>query len=161
MNIAAQINTAKQTGNKRINLSFGLKEFPAEVFDLADTLEILDLSGNQLSALPDDLWRLKKLRILFCSDNNFTRLPEVLGQCPLLSMVSFRANKIRNVPAASLNKSLRWLVLTDNQISELPAELGRCTELQKLMLSGNQLQALPVELAQCRKLELLRISVEE
>lgn len=158
MNLAAQISAAKLAGNNRIDLSFDLKEFPVEIFDLADTLEILDLSGNQLSSLPDDLWRLKKLRILFCSDNNFTHLPEVLGQCPLLSMVGFRANKIRNVSAVSLNKSLRWLVLTDNQISELPAELGRCAELQKLMLSGNQLRALPEELSQCCKLELLRIA---
>ncbi len=158
MNIAAQITAARLAGNKRLNLSCGLKEFPVEIFDLADSLEILDLSGNDLFSLPDDFSRLHKLRILFCSDNQFTRLPEVLGQCPQLSMVGFKANKIRSVPAAALGKSLRWLILTDNRISELPAELGRCTQLQKLMLAGNQLQALPEELAACTQLELLRIA---
>lgn len=158
MNAAAQIRAAKLAGSKRLNLSSGLKEFPVEIFDLADTLEILDLSGNNLSALPADFARLHKLRILFCSDNQFTQLPEILGQCPQLSMVGFKANKIRSVPAAALGKSLRWLILTDNQISELPAELGQCTKLQKLMLAGNQLQALPEELAACTQLELLRIA---
>jgi len=158
MNAAAQIRAAKLAGSQRLNLSCGLKDFPVEIFDLADSLEILDLSGNELSVLPDDFARLHKLRILFCSDNLFTQLPEVLGQCPQLSMVGFKANKIRSVPAAALGKSLRWLILTDNQISELPAELGQCMQLQKLMLAGNQLQALPDELAACTQLELLRIA---
>jgi Leucine-rich repeat (LRR) protein len=39
---------------------------------------VLDLTGNQLSELPD-AGRMQKLRILFCSENNFTELPEVLG----------------------------------------------------------------------------------
>ena len=158
MDIASQIRAAKLSVNKRLNLSCGLKDFPIEIFDLADTLEILDLSGNELSALPDDFGRLHKLRILFCSDNQFTRLPEVLGLCPQLNMVGFRANQIREVPAAALNKSLRWLILTDNQISELPAEIGQCTQLQKLMLAGNQLQSLPEEMSACTRLELLRIA---
>ena len=158
MDVAAQIRAVQLAGSKRLNLSCGLKEFPLEIFDLADTLEILDLSGNELSSLPDDFGRLHKLRILFCSDNRFTRLPEVLGLCPQLSMVGFKANQIREVPAAALNKSLRWLILTDNQISELPAEIGLCTQMQKLMLAGNQLQSLPEEMSACTRLELVRIA---
>ncbi len=158
MNTLEQLRSGKLAGSRRLNLSCGLSEFPAEIFDLADTLEILDLSGNALSSLPDDLPRLRKLRILFCSDNQFSAVPEVLGQCAQLSMVGFKANKIRSVPAAALPPALRWLILTDNQIGELPAEIGRCTQLQKLMLAGNQLQALPRELAACTRLELLRIA---
>ncbi len=158
MNIAAQIRAAKLAGSQRLNLSCGLKEFPVEIYELADTLEILDLSGNELSTLPDDFSRLHKLRILFCSDNQFAELPAILGQCPSLNMVGFKANKIHSVPISSLGKSLRWLILTDNKINELPAEIGQCTQLQKLMLSGNQLQSLPNEMAACTQLELLRIA---
>lgn len=153
-----QLRAGKLAGTRRLNLSCGLQEFPREIFDLADTLEILDLSGNALSSLPDDLPRLHKLRILFCSNNRFTELPAVLGQCAQLGMVGFKSNQISHVPAAALPPQLRWLILTDNQISELPAELGRCTQLQKLMLAGNLLEALPQELAACTKLELLRIA---
>jgi len=85
-----------------------------------------------------NLHRLHKLRVIFCSDNRFTSLPEALGACPHLEMVGFKANKIRHVSAAALPKKLRWLILTDNQISELPGELGACTRLQKLMLAGNR-----------------------
>jgi hypothetical protein len=158
MHTLEQLRAGTLAGSQRLRLSCGLTTFPPEIFELADTLEILDLSGNALSCLPDELPRLHKLRILFCSDNLFTRVPEVLGQCPQLSMVGFKANQISRVPAAALPPALRWLILTDNRISELPAEIGRCTQLQKLMLSGNQLQALPPALANCRQLELLRVA---
>jgi hypothetical protein len=156
--VLEQLRAGKLAGARRLNLSCGLREFPREIFELADTLEILDLSGNELSSLPEDLPRLRNLRILFCSNNRFTELPEVLGQCMQLSMVGFKANQIRTVPVAALPPALRWLILTDNQIAELPDEIGRCTQLQKLMLAGNQLRALPQTLAACTRLELLRIA---
>ncbi|MDB5851686.1 MAG: protein kinase, partial [Rhodoferax sp.] len=129
-----------------------------EIFDLADSLEVLNLSGNALSSLPDDLPRLHKLRVLFCSDNPFVELPAVLGRCQALEMIGFKANRICHVPADALPPRLRWLILTDNQIDALPAEIGQCSQLQKLMLAGNQLSQLPSTLANCRRLELLRIS---
>ena len=153
-----KLRAGQLTGTRRLTLACGLTAFPPEIFDLADSLEILDLSGNALNSLPDDLPRLHKLRILFCSDNQFTELPVVLGQCPALVMVGFKANQIRTVPGAALPVALRWLILTDNQIEQLPPELGRCTQLQKLMLAGNRLQALPPEMAACTRLELLRLA---
>ncbi len=128
---------------------------------MADTLEILDISGNEFISLPDDFDRLHKLRVLFCSDNPFTELPEVLGRCKSLSMVGFRNNRIAYVSPESLPPNLRWLILTGNQIEELPAELGRRPLLQKLMVAGNRLKALPVELAACKNLELLRIAANQ
>ena len=153
-----QLRAGALAGSRRLSLSGGLESFPPEIFTLADTLEILDLSGNALSALPADLPRLHRLRIVFCSDNHFTELPAVLGQCRQLEMIGFRANRIGQVPPAALPPRLRALVLTDNRLTELPAALGRCTQLQKLMLAGNRLHTLPPELAACSRLALLRIA---
>ncbi len=153
-----QLQAGLLRGIKRLDLSCGLTEFPREIFDLADSLEILNLSGNQLSSLPDDLPRLHKLRIIFCSDNLFTELPAVLGQCKSLTMVGFKANQISRVPAESLAPTLRWLILTDNRIHSLPSSIGHCRQMQKLMLAGNQLSDLPAELANSSQLELLRLS---
>ena len=153
-----QLRAGQLAGVRRLKLSCGLSEFPSEIFDLADSLEILDLSGNALSSLPDDLPRLYKLRIIFCSDNLFTTLPAVLGSCRELSMIGFKANRIRHVPAAALPPKLRWLTLTDNCIEVLPDELGQCGQLQKLMLAGNCLSHLPASLADCHRLELVRIA---
>jgi hypothetical protein len=156
-----QLRAGQLTGTRQLKLACGLTEFPREIFDLADTLEVLDLSGNALSTLPDDLPRLSKLRILFASDNPFTELPEVLGECSQLSMVGFKANRIRKVSGNALAPQLRWLILTDNEIEALPAEIGGCTQLQKLMLAGNRLRALPDELAACSRLELLRLAANQ
>ena len=161
MSTLAQLKAGELTGTRRLTLACGLTEFPPEIFDLADSLEILDLSGNTLSALPDDLPRLHKLRILFCSNNAFTELPAVLGRCQALTMVGFKANAIVSVPPQSLSPALRWLILTDNQIDALPPEIGRCTQLQKFMLAGNRLTRLPPEMANCTRLELLRLSANQ
>lgn len=158
MNTLEQLRSGQLHGARRLRLSCGLETFPAEIFDLADSLEILDLSGNKLSELPKELPRLHKLRVIFCSDNPFTELPEILGQCPQLSMVGFKANCIRQVSGKALPAALRWLILTDNQIEELPSEIGNCSQLQKLMLSGNRLRTVPPALANCTRLELLRIA---
>jgi hypothetical protein len=158
METLAQLRSGKLAGITRLDLSCGLERFPEEIYDLADTLEVLNLSGNALTSLPDDLTRLHRLRVIFCSDNRFTHVPEVLGECPLLDMVGFKANRITHLPAASLPKQLRWLILTDNRLGELPAELGQRGRLQKLMLAGNRLQHLPEQMQALTRLELLRIS---
>jgi len=157
----AQLKAGQLQGITRLQLVENLTEFPREIFDLADTLEILDLSNNQLSSLPEDLHRLTHLKILFASNNRFETLPEVLGQCPKLEMIGFKANQIRTVPAASLPEQTRWLILTDNQITTLPERMGQLQRLQKLALAGNRLTALPASMAQCRNLELVRLSANQ
>ena len=158
MHTLAQLRSGQLHGLKRLDLSANFTEFPQEIFALADTLEVLNLSGNALSALPDDLPRLHRLQVLFCSDNQFAEVPAVLGQCAQLSMVGFKANQIRTLPGAALPPALRWLILTDNRLEELPPEIGNCRQLQKLMLAGNHLSSLPETLANCTNLELLRIA---
>ena len=161
MHTLAQLRAGELSGVTRLDLAEGLTEFPREIFDLADSLEVLNLSGNALSALPEDLHRLTRLRVLFCSDNRFTELPACLGQCAALTMVGFKANRIAHVPGAALPPLLRWLILTDNCIESLPSELGERPQLQKLMLAGNRLQALPESLGNCHRLELIRIAANQ
>ncbi|TNJ05483.1 protein kinase [Aeromonas veronii] len=158
MHTLEQLRAGELCGARHLKLSENLTEFPTEILSLKETLEVLDLTGNQLSTLPDELAGFGKLRIIFCSENRFTELPEVLGRCPALTMVGFKANRIATVSAKALPAALRWLILTDNAVEQLPVELGQCDALQKLMLAGNRLRELPASLANCRNLELLRIA---
>jgi hypothetical protein len=48
MHTLAQLRAGELSGITRLDLSCGLTEFPREIFDLADTLEILNLSGNAI-----------------------------------------------------------------------------------------------------------------
>lgn len=136
----------------------GLAEFPREILGLGDTLEILDLGGGALNVLPDDMHRLRKLRVLFCSGNRFERLPASLGDCAELRLIGFRKTGMREIPGEALPPLLRWLTLTDNAIARLPDALGDRPHLQKLMLAGNRLDTLPDSLANARALELIRLS---
>jgi Protein tyrosine and serine/threonine kinase/Leucine rich repeat len=160
MHTLTDLRTGALAGARRLDLACGLTELPREVFDLADTLEVLNLSGNQLSTLPDDLPRLHRLRVIFCSDNTFTTLPGVLGSCGQLEMIGFKANRISHVPAESLPPRLRWLILTDNAVETLPDSLGSRPRLEKLMLAGNRLAHLP-DLSACGQLALLRLAANQ
>ena len=158
MQTLEQLQSGKLAGCTSIRLSCGLTEFPKELFDLVDSLELLDLSGNQLSALPNDFGRFTKLKIAFFSDNLFTEYPAVLVDCPLLEMVGFKANRINYISEKAISKNIRWLILTNNKIQQLPKSIGNCYRLQKVALAGNQLSELPDEMASCKNIELLRIS---
>lgn len=158
MHTLERLRRGELAGATRLDLSCGLDELPEAVLGLADSLEILNVSGNWLTSLPAWLPRLHRLQVVFASDNPFTALPEVLGDCAALEMVGFKACRIRQVPAAALPPRLRWLILTDNAIDTLPDAVGQRPRLQKLMLAGNRLRALPEGLAEAARLELLRIS---
>ena len=141
-----------------IKIAAELETFPEELYTLVDTLEVLDLTDNNLSTLPDDFDRFKKLKRLFLSNNQFNHVPKVLAKLPSLSMIGMRNNKIKIFEENSLPLSIRWLILTDNELTSLPQSIGDLKLLQKCMLSGNKLSFLPESLNNCTNLELLRIA---
>lgn len=161
MHTLKQLIDGQLHGITRLQLAEDLTEFPLEILSLADSLEVLDLSNNQLSELPQEITQLVNLRIVFMSNNKFTVLPEVLGQCPKLEMVGFKSNQISYVPDASLPSLLRWLILTDNEIVTLPHSLGERPRLQKLALAGNKLTHLPDSMRKLTNLQLVRISANK
>ncbi|KPL94477.1 leucine-rich repeat-containing serine/threonine-protein kinase [Vibrio sp. L5-1] len=161
MHTLEQLKSGQLKGIKRLKLSEGLTEFPLEILELADSLEVLDLYGNQLSSLPDELSQLTNLRIIFASNNLFTHLPDVLGTLPKLEMVGFKSNQINTVSEQSLPAQLRWLILTDNAIEVLPHSLGERPRLQKLALAGNKIRVLPESMKNLSNLELVRLSANQ
>jgi len=160
MHTLEQLESGQLQGIRHLKIAEGLREFPPAIFELADTLEMLDLSGNQLSALPDDFGKLSKLKTLFLSKNRFTELPEVLADCDL-DIIGFKTNQIAHISGTCIPHNTRWLILTDNQISHLPDNIGNLHRLQKLMLAGNQLQSLPKSLKHCQNLQLIRIAANQ
>lgn len=151
--------TAAAASVQRITLAAGLTKFPAELYLFCQSLEILDLSDNQLTALPADLSRFRRLTRLFLTNNHFEHIPAVLALCPALIMLSFKGNQLTEFASGVLPEDLQWLILTDNQLRALPEDFGRYQQLKKLALAGNQLSALPDSMQQCRQLGLLRLAL--
>ena len=117
--------------------------------DLADltALTTLDLSGNQLTDLPDSLGNLTALTTLDLSVNQLTRLPDsldTLRSLTALTTLDFTRNQLTQLPDSfgSLT-ALTQLNLRGNQLTRLPDSFGNLTALTTLHLSGNLLALLP------------------
>ena len=61
MHTLQQLRGGELAGATRLDLSCGLREFPGNL-RAGRLLEVLNLSGNALDSLPDDLGRLHRLR---------------------------------------------------------------------------------------------------
>lgn len=94
-----------------------LTEFPSELLlPFKDTLEFINLGGNHLTNLPDELSQFQNIQILFFAGNDFETIPTVLGRLPNLYMLSFKGNKLNFIDEKSISSSITWLILTDNQL---------------------------------------------
>jgi Leucine-rich repeat (LRR) protein len=79
------------------------------------TLQVLNISSNQLKLLPDSIGHLVKLRVLNASSNQLEALPDSVGNL----------------------KWLQHLDLHDNQrLKVLPATLARATSLEEITLDS-------------------------
>ena len=161
MKTLKELKSGNLKNSTYIKITAGLDSFPKELYELEDTLEVLDLTDNNLSTLPDDFYRFKKLKRLFLSNNQFNHVPKILAKLPVLSMIGIRNNKIKIFEENALPLSTRWLILTDNELTSLPQSIGDLKLLQKCMLSGNKLIILPDSLSKCSNLELLRIAANK
>ncbi|MDJ0903340.1 MAG: COR domain-containing protein [Xenococcus sp. MO_188.B8] len=123
-----------------------LTEIPEEVFKLKN-LKVLKLRYNKISNLPESLGNLTSLTELDLSENQLTSLPESLGNLTSLTELDLSENQLTSLPESLGNlTSLTELHLTFNSLSSLPESLGNLTSLNKLSLAWNQLSSLPESL---------------
>ena len=114
----------------------------------------LDLSGNQLTALPLELFQFTSLIELNLSGNQLTILPPDLAQLTSLIKLDLSGNLLTTLPPGiSFLKNLTTLNLSGNLFSALPQEICKLRKLAALDLSGNQLTTLPPEICHLSNLE--------
>ncbi|KAL2149038.1 hypothetical protein VTH82DRAFT_1724 [Thermothelomyces myriococcoides] len=146
-------------GLTQLRLACPLAEFPEEILELGDTLELLDLSGTGLPSLPANLGSaLPNLRTALFSNCAFKVFPREIASCANLETVVFRNNGMEEIPEDAFPPRLRCLILTGNRLSSVPSSIGRCDGLEQCILTSNQLKDLPAELANCKRLHTLRLS---
>lgn len=145
-----------------LNLSLsGLKEVPAECSSFASTLDVLNLSRNKLSDLPNFLQDFKLLTHLDVSGNCMTNLPDLSSLTCLLE-INLSSNQFNEIPSCVFNissleniladsnkievvnveglkklKKLSILSLQYNSISNVPPELGLLDHIKSLQIDGN------------------------
>ena len=100
-----------------MNLSnCGLSVFPEEAAERLDTLEILNLSKNNLVDLPRELEAMTRLKKFRATRNNFPAIPEVLKTMPSLVYINIGFSRYLEVsksisPWVLKMKNLKYLYL--------------------------------------------------
>ena len=132
-------------------------------WETRETLEALDASQNEMTALPDAIAALDQLRELDVSRNRLTALPEAECWAQLEALVSLVVghNQLGALPAGLGAHNLPPLVrlaANDNQLTTLPPTLGGLRDLVELDLSRNRLGRLPRGLSGLASLKKLDMS---
>lgn len=113
-----------------------------------DSLEILDLHGNNISALPHNIDNMTRLRILNLNENSFETIAfDGLAKLPLTEL-SLKKNKLSGTLIEEPVESLPHLQTLDVSMNQLTRVVPLGTSislpvLHALSLSMNRLQGLP------------------
>ncbi len=133
----------------------------------------LDLSGQELTALPPEIGNLTQLKKLILGKyeydedgnivdtigNKLSYLPKEIGLLNQLEEFQIVTNQLSSLPAEIGElRNLQSLNLNSNQLSSLPAEIGELSNLQYLNLNSNQLSSLPAEIGELSNLQYLDLS---
>ncbi|NWU10785.1 LRC20 protein, partial [Cephalopterus ornatus] len=95
-----------------------LKSITSRFVTTFSQLRELNLAGNYLHRLPEEITSLLHLRAINLSRNRFRRFPEPLATVPCLETIDLEENEIAEVPTEKLASmaSLRSLNLRDNPV---------------------------------------------
>ena len=118
---------------------------------------MLNVNGNQLSELPNDIGQCQYLELLYCDSNKIASLPSSIGRLDSLKGLSV-SGAITELPMGLVNLSqLEELYVDNNNIRSLPDEIGNLKKLRVLNLAFNQLDLLPISLSDLIALQTLNV----
>jgi len=131
--------------------------FPAGLEALIN-LRDLDLSYNELTRVPEAIYKLTSLIRLNLSDNELLELSTLMDTWEKLEYLNVSRNKLTELPA-SLCKlaNLRKLYVNSNHVdfSGIPAGIGKLNNLELFSASNNNLEMIPEGVCRCGKLKKL------
>ena len=114
----------------------------------------LDLSGNEITSLPDNWDLLDLLSDLDLSDNQLEKLPRhfcVGSLATSLKQLNLSANKLVLLPNYFCNlKQLISINLNKNNLKALPPSIGKLSNLKHLQAADNHIQVLPGSFSRLR-----------
>eukprot|EP00983_Pelagomonas_calceolata_P071065 1151039-Pelagomonas_calceolata.AAC.3 len=128
------------------------------------TLTSLDVSGNALLGLPENLGLAglgESLLTLTAASNALLSLPFSFSRLSNLTELDLSDNKLGPLPPPVVWQlpKLNLLAMASNGLQRLDHEVGRLRLLKWLDVSDNQLEALPLQaLLSSMQLEVLKIS---
>ena len=115
-------------------------KYTNKIDELDNTIQALDLSGQNLSELPKKMTNYTNLKYLNLNLNELRTLPVEIGKLTKLTRLYLRNNKITSLPPeiGELTK-LTQLELSFNELISLPTEIENLTNLTDFDWTGNPL----------------------
>ncbi|MCI5165675.1 MAG: hypothetical protein D3903_06155 [Candidatus Electrothrix sp. GM3_4] len=108
----------------------------------------LDLSWQDLTDLPPELFKLKNLTSLALCVNQLTELPSEISQLENLTELDLSINHLTDLPLELFQlANLQKLYLYRTQLSFLPPTIAQLPKLKRLQLDATPLTSPPYELA--------------
>lgn len=142
---------------KHLNLqNQNLGILPNKVLEFSQ-LEILDISNNQISSLPNELVNLKNIKELFINKNNLGEFPLIITQLSGLKVLNLGYNPINVLPKEIANLTLlEKLVIEAMPLSfVLNPEIGKLDQLKELYILASHVTQLPFDFSNLKNLEVL------
>ena len=113
----------------------------------------LDLSNNNFTSLPDSIGDFIQLEELDASNNQLEKLPKSIGDLSALKKLNLANNSLKRLPTSirkitsvGMSSSLKRLDLTNNDLKRIPWNLGDDMRFGGLILDNNS-NLLPVSRA--------------
>jgi len=153
------LKTCLETHDPALDLSgFSLPGLPKIVVERMNFVKNLDLSLNKFSLFPD-LSRFSVLEELNLTGNMLAQLPEEIGTATTLRVLLLNGNVLKTLPH-SIGKleALEKMEINNNELVELPKEIGRLSLLETLSIAGNPISTLPDAIGAMRNLVNLDMS---
>lgn len=134
--------TLKHWQNPWVDLSGNELEALPDTLEHILNLSRLDVSQNLLQQFtPQDVVNISQVKNLNLSDNYITQLPAALfADCTRLVQLNLSHNELQSLPCINVNESrVKQLDLSFNLFTHVSAELVKLNHLQQIDLSYNRL----------------------
>uniref|UniRef100_A0AC35U8Z9 Calponin-homology (CH) domain-containing protein n=1 Tax=Rhabditophanes sp. KR3021 TaxID=114890 RepID=A0AC35U8Z9_9BILA len=126
--------------------SNNLTALPCSLFQLP--LEVLNVSNNKLDTLSGDIVQTgETLQELDLSRNKLTSITTSISLLKQLRVLNLMCNKLDALPSEIVSLELYTLNVTGNRLTDLPVELCSMSSLIHLYVNDNPLQSPPIEIA--------------
>ncbi|MFS4483172.1 leucine-rich repeat domain-containing protein [Hyunsoonleella sp. 2307UL5-6] len=132
-----------------------LTKIPTEIFSLKN-LKSLDLSNNKISTIPSDILKLKQLKKLDISNNKISNFYAKICHLPKLQVLNLNNNSIKTIPKQIKHLvELRVFSIANNYLLSFPDEISELNKLLKINFSKNQFESFPESLFEIKDLKTI------
>lgn len=95
---------------------------------------------SEFKDVQENIGELKNLEVLNLSGNSITRLPDSIGDLTNLKELYLDCNNLKNLPKTITKLiNIEKLTLSDNPLSDLPTEMNYLTNLKSLRIGNEQI----------------------